>query len=162
MKKTSTPTIAPTHQKGVREAVGYFETEDDLQNTIDDLLSHGFDRSEISVLASVRTVEEKMGRIFAKVGTLEDNSKVPHVAYISEDDVGDAEGAVIGGFMYVGAMLGAVPIVVSGGALAAALTAAAIVGGIGTAVGALLAGAIGHHHAEYISEQLPLKMRRRR
>lgn len=139
---------------GVREAVGFFESETALQDAIDDLLSHGFDRAEISVLASVEAVEEKLGTFFDKVSTLEDNPKVPHVAYIAKDDIGDAEGAVIGGLMYVGAMIGLMPVVISGGALAAVLVAGAIGGGVGTAIGATLAGLIGHHHSEYISEQL--------
>lgn len=139
---------------GVREAVGFFESETALQETIDDLLSHGFDRAEISVLASVEAIEEKLNSFFDKVSTLEDDPKVPHVAYVAKEDIGNAEGAVIGGLMYVGALIGIIPVVISGGALAAVLMAGAIGGGVGTAIGAIFAGLIGQHHSEYISEQL--------
>jgi hypothetical protein len=36
----------------IREAVGYFENADTLQGAIDDLLSSGFDRAELSLLAA--------------------------------------------------------------------------------------------------------------
>jgi VIT1/CCC1 family predicted Fe2+/Mn2+ transporter len=140
--------------KGVREAVGFFDTEKSLQEAIDDLLSQGFDRAEISVLASVEAIEDKMRGVFDKVSHLEDNAETPRVAYIAKEDIGDAKGAVIGGFLYVGAMIGLVPIVISGGALAAVLTAAAIGGGVGTAIGSILSRSIDHHHSDYISEQL--------
>jgi len=41
-----------THQDTVREAVGVFETIDTLQAAIDDLLSAGFDRAALSLLAT--------------------------------------------------------------------------------------------------------------
>ncbi len=41
----------------VREAVGIFDSEEKMQAAIDDLLSHGFDRAEISVLAPVKAVK---------------------------------------------------------------------------------------------------------
>ncbi len=145
---------ATTLHANIREAVGFFDTEKQLQETIDDLLEHGFHRAEISVLASIQAVEKKLGHYFDKVDILEDNPQVPHAAYVSKDSIGDAEGALLGGFMYVGAMIGVVPVVASGGALAAALTAAAIGGGVGTTLGAILAGIVGHHHSKYISDQL--------
>ena len=36
----------------IREAVGYFETADALQEAIDELMSSGFDRAELSLLAA--------------------------------------------------------------------------------------------------------------
>jgi hypothetical protein len=45
----------------VREAVGVFNRPGDLQVAIDELLSSGFDRAELSLLASEHAVEEKLG-----------------------------------------------------------------------------------------------------
>lgn len=138
----------------IREAVGVFQSEANLQAAIDDLLSHGFDRSEISLLAPVTAVEEKLGGQFNKVAELEDNAAVPTTAYVPVETIGDAEGAVIGSLMYLGAFIGLVPVIASGGTLAAAALAAALVGGGGATIGAVLAKVIGQHHADYISDQL--------
>ena len=44
-----------------REAVGIFHDPTTLQSAIDDLLSSGFDRVDLSFLASRRAVEESSG-----------------------------------------------------------------------------------------------------
>ncbi|NRD90123.1 hypothetical protein C8024_12625 [Sphingopyxis sp. BSNA05] len=136
----------------IREAVGIFDSEEHLQAAIDDLLTHGFDRAEISVLAPVSAVEEKLGHRLRSVADIEDDPEVMSKAYIPVETIGDAEGAVIGSLLYVGAFAGIV-LVASGGALAAALAALAL-GGSGTAIGIALARFIQKHHADYIAGQL--------
>src|SRR5690606_6029213 len=126
----------------------------DLEDAIDDLLSHGFDRAELSLLASDKAVAEKLGHAFRSTRELEDEPDVPTVAYVARESVGDAEGAAIGGLMYVGAMAGAIPVIASGGATAAAIAASALLGGVGAGVGALLARAIGESYAKRIETQL--------
>ena len=138
----------------VREAVGVFKTEDALQAAIDDLLSHGFDRADISLLARSDSVEKKLGHAYRKVAEVEDDAAAPRVAYVAEEDIGNAEGAVIGTLMYVGALAGLIPVVASGGALAAGLVALLVGGGSGVALGAALARIIGAEHAEYIADQV--------
>jgi hypothetical protein len=51
----------------VHEAVGVFNRPGDLQGAIDELLSSGFDRAELSLLASEHAVEEKLGHRYEKV-----------------------------------------------------------------------------------------------
>jgi len=138
----------------VREAVGVFQSEEALQAAIDDLLSHGFDRAEISLLARSDSVEQKLGHAYRKVAEVEDDAAVPRIAYVAEEDVGNAEGAVIGTLMYVGALAGLIPVVASGGALAAGLVALLVGGGSGAALGAALARIISGEHAEYIADQV--------
>lgn len=138
----------------VREAVGVFQSETNLKAAIDELLSHGFDRSEINLLASVTAVEQKLGHAFRSVKGLEDDPDVPTVAFVSTETIGDAEGAVIGSLLYVGALAGMVGIVASGGAMAAALAAGLIGGGSGAAIGAVLARMIGKRYAGHIEHQL--------
>ena len=138
----------------VREAVGVFQSEKDLQAAIDDLLTHGFDRAEISLLASIPTVEKELGSHFRSVTELEDNDAVPTSVYIPTESIGDAQGGIIGTLVYVGALAAFAPVVVSGGALAAALLALAVGGGGGAAIGTVLAKIIGQHHADYIADQL--------
>lgn len=138
----------------LREAVAVFETAESLEDAIDELLSSGFDRAELSLLASERAVEEKLGHAYQRVEELEDQARVPRTAFVSTESRGDAEGALIGGLMYLGAMLAAGGIVASGGTLAGAIVAAALAGGAGGAAGSALSKLLEYHHADYLEEQL--------
>jgi hypothetical protein len=138
----------------VPEAVGIFHSPEELQGAIDELLRSGFDRAELSLLASEVAVEEKLGHSYRKVRDLADDPEVPRDAYVSTEAIGGAEGALIGGLMYVGAAVGAGAIVASGGSLAAAIAAVALTGGAGGLVGAILAKFVSAHHAHYLQEQL--------
>ncbi len=106
-----------THPDAVREAVGVFDDVETLQAAIDELESSGFDRAELSLLAGEHVVEEKLGHLYEKVSELEDDPKVPRAAYVSTETIGDAEGALIGGLMYVGATAAAGAIVATGARL---------------------------------------------
>lgn len=138
----------------IREAVGVFESGETLQAAIDELLSSGFDRSELSFLASESAVTEKLGHKYKKVRELEDDASVPRAVYVSPESVGDAEGGVIGALMYVGAGVLMGPVAAAGGTLAAIAAAAAVGGGVGGVLGSLLARYIGAQHAHRIEEQL--------
>jgi len=138
----------------IREAVGYFGTAASLQEAIDELMSSGFDRAELSLLASGKTVEEKLGHKYRKVSELEDDAATPRCCYISTESIGAAEGALIGAPLYVGAVAAAGVIVASGGTLAAAITAATLAGGTGGLIGFVLAKLLGDHHAHHLQEQL--------
>jgi hypothetical protein len=50
----------------VREAVGVFATPETLQEAIDELMSSGFDRADLSLLASEDAVEAKLGHMYRK------------------------------------------------------------------------------------------------
>jgi hypothetical protein len=138
----------------LREAVGVFETAEGLEDAIDELLSSGFDRAELSLLANERAVQEKLGHVYQRVEELEDDARAPRTAFVSTESRGDAEGALIGGPMYLGAMLAAGGIVASGGTLAGAFLAAALAGGAGAAAGSAFARLIEYHHADHLAEQL--------
>lgn len=138
----------------IREAIGVFSRSDDLQDAIDELLSSGFNRADLSLLAGEQAVEEKLGHWYEKVGGLADDPTIPRTAYVSTQAIGDAQGGLIGGLMLVGAMAAAGAVVASGGTLAATIAATAAVGGAGGLVGSILAKWIGDHHAHYLQEQL--------
>lgn len=138
----------------IREAVAAFTTAANMEAAIDELLSSGFARAEISLLAASDTVRQKLGHAFVSTRDLEDDADVPTTAYVARESIGDAEGALIGGLMYVGAFLAFAPIVASGGAIGAAIIAAALGGGGGAAIGAVLGALIGKKHANYLEEQL--------
>ena len=97
--------------ENLREAVGVFTSASDLQAAIDELLSSGFHRAELSLLAGEEAVNEKLGGGFANVRAVEDNPVVPRTAYVSPEAIGDAQGGIVGGLAYAGATVaaGAVP-----------------------------------------------------
>jgi hypothetical protein len=138
----------------IREAVAVLETADELERAIEELQSSGFNRAEISLLADEHTVEKKLGHRYKRASELEDDPDVPRTAYVSTESVGDAEGGLIGGLMYVGAVAAAGTVVAGGGALAATLAAAALAGGASGFVGAILAGMVGERHADNLRTQL--------
>lgn len=140
--------------QSVREAVGYFTSVEDLEAAIDELESSGFDRAEISLLASERTVDNVLGHKYRKVSELEDDPSVPRTHYVSRESVGAAEGALIGTPLYFAALAAFGAIVVSGGTLAAALAGAAAAGGTGALIGGALARLVGKQHAEYLQNEL--------
>jgi hypothetical protein len=141
-------------KRTIREAVGVFDSPDKLQEAIDELMSSGFDRAELSLLAAEKTVDEKLGHKYRKITELEDDPIVPRCCYVSTESIGDAEGGLIGGLMYVGATAAAGAVVATGGTLALVIAAAALAGGVGGLLGSLLARWVGDHHAHYLQEQL--------
>lgn len=140
--------------RSIREAVAVFHDAPSLEAAVDDLLSSGFDRLEISLLASERAVEQKLGHRYRKVAELEDDPRAPRHAYVSQESIGDAEGGLIGGLMYLGAVAAGGAVVASGGTLAGAFLAAAMAGGAGGLFGSALARVIDFHHADYLQHQL--------
>ena len=138
----------------VREAVGVFADAQKLQEAIDELMSSGFDRADVSMLAAEKTVQEKLGHKYKKVAELEDNAKVPRRCYVSTESVGDAEGGIVGGLMYIGATAAAGAVVATGGTLAAAIAAAAVAGGAGGLIGSILDKWIGDNQAGHLQAQL--------
>lgn len=141
-------------KRSVREAVGAFDSVEHLESAIDALLENGFDRAELSLLASEHAVEAKLGHKYERVAELEDDQAVPRCCYVSRESIGAAEGGLVGGLLYVGALTAAGAVVASGGTVAAVLIAAALTGGAGGLVGALLARAVGGQHAHHLQEQL--------
>ena len=141
-------------QETLTEAVGVFDDADSLQGAIDELQSSGLDRAELSLLASEHAVEDKLGHMYEKVTELEDDPSVPRAAYVSIEAIGDAQGGLIGGLMYVGALAAAGAVVASGGTLAGVIAATAMMGGAGGLVGSVLAKLVGEHHAQRLQEQI--------
>lgn len=143
----------PDHS-AVREVVGVFDHEDKLEAAIDSLLSAGFDRAEISLLADASDVSRKLGYDDWTARTLEDDPRTPTIAYVSDQSRGEGEGAVLSVPMYIIGATAAGVTAAAGGPLAIALAATAAGVGAGAAIGAALAHLIGQHHVDHIEEQL--------
>jgi outer membrane lipoprotein SlyB len=137
-----------------REAVGVFHDWASLQACVDDLLSSGFDRSEISLLAGQKVVEEKLGHVYEKVNELEDDPEVPRTAFVGRDSFIEGRTGVIGALAYIGAAAAIGAVVASGGTLAAAIAAAAVAGGSGGLIGTLATRWLGRDRAKEIQSQI--------
>jgi hypothetical protein len=138
----------------IREAVGVFHDRESFLNAVDDLLSAGFDRSDLSLLAGEQAVEDKLGHAYERAQDLEDNADVPRVAFVGDHSLAEAGTGIIGGLAYIGAVAAAGAVVASGGALAATIAAAAIAGGGGGAIGAIGARVLGRDRAQALKGQL--------
>jgi hypothetical protein len=138
----------------IREAVGVFHDREALENAVEDLLNAGFDRSEISLLASEQAIEQKLGHAYRKVQELEDDDAVPRAAFVGDHSLALGRVGVIGGLAYVGATVAAGAVVASGGALAATIVAAAIAGGGCGLLGGWAARLLGRDRAEKLQRQL--------
>lgn len=138
----------------VREAVGVFHDRESLEAAADDLMEHGFDRAELSLLAADAVVRDKLGGAPPSAVALEDDPAAPRAAMIETEDWGNAEGAAIGGFTYVGAVVAAGALVATGAGTAGAVIGALLAGGAGGAIGSALARWIDHRHADSLKAQL--------
>lgn len=146
--------MADDGQESVREAVAVFDDAESMENAVDEILSAGFDRAEVSLLSSEAAVEQKLGHAYERVEEAEDDPAMPRTIFIPRTTIAEAQGAVTGGLFFIGAVATIGGIVASGGTLAGALIAGAMGGGAGALVGSAIAKVIGHHHADYLQEQL--------
>jgi outer membrane lipoprotein SlyB len=137
-----------------REAVAVFHDWASLQACVDDLLSSGFDRSELSLLAAQKAVEQKLGHVYEKVAELEDDPEVPRTAFVGRDSHIEARTGVIGALAYVGAAAAIGVVVASGGTIAAAIAAAAVAGGSGGLLGTVATRWLGRDRAKEIQSQI--------
>jgi hypothetical protein len=146
--------LSNTARTTIREAVGVFKDAGKMEDAVEELEESGFDRAEISLLASDDTVRQKLGHRFYDAKSLEDDPAVPRKAFVSTAAIGDAEGALIGGLMYAGALAAAGVTVASGGAFGALLAAAVAGGASGGLVGGVLASLVGESQARQIEDEI--------
>lgn len=136
------------------EAVAVFHDVSALQAAIDELLMHGFDHAELSVLANDKSIRAKLGRSYNSTTEFEDDPDVPRIGYVPDESRGDAQGAIIGAATYFPAVIGSLLVVGSGGTLLGAIAVAAVAGSAGAVAGSALAHMVGNDHAHTLNEQL--------
>lgn len=138
----------------VPEAVGVFDSFENLQKAIYDLMILGFSRYDISLLGNKAEMEEKLGSAFWQASDLEDNPDAPRAAFVSEEAMGELEGAIAGGFFFLGSYIAMMALLTPVSTLAASVAAIAIGGGPAAVVGTLLARRADKHHRDYYQQQL--------
>jgi hypothetical protein len=136
------------------ETVGVFDGPDALYAAIDELQMHGFNRSELCMLADESAVEQALGDAFWRAEDLEDEPNAPRQPYFSEESIGAIEGALFSAPLYVAAVATAGALVTPAGSMATAVAAALLAGGAGAAVGAFLAAVFGARRADYLANQV--------
>ncbi|MBY4893637.1 hypothetical protein KUL25_12775 [Rhodobacteraceae bacterium N5(2021)] len=138
----------------VPEAVGVFDSFESLQAAIYDLRMAGFSRRDISLLGDKKAMEKTLGSSYWRAADLEDNPDAPRAAFVSEEAIGELEGAVAGGFFFLGSYIAMAAMLTPLSTLAASIAAIAIGGGPAAVIGTLLARRVGKHHKDYYADQI--------
>ena len=137
----------------LREAVGVFHDADALRSAADALMLNGFDRADLSVLASETAVRDKLHKAYT-AAELEDDPRVPHVAYFAGDSLTELKAAIIGGPFFIGAVAAGGATIANGVSLTGTITAAVVAGGLAGALGAIVAWWLTRHHSAYLGAQM--------
>lgn len=151
--QTDTPESKATYIN-LPEAVGVFDTFDDLQKAFYDLRMVGFSRYDISLLGDETAMKEKLGTTYWYAPELEDNPNAPRAAFVSEEAIGELEGMVAGGFFFLGSYIAMAAMLTPVSTLAASIAAIAIGGSPAAVLGTLLARRVGKHHKDYYQNQI--------
>ncbi|HKL69752.1 hypothetical protein [Salibaculum sp.] len=136
------------------EAVGVFDTFEDLQQAFYDLRMVGIHHSNISLLANESVLKEKLGKAYWRASDLEDDPHAPRAHFVSEEAIGELEGAIAGGFFFVGSYIAMAAMLTPASTLAASIAAIAIGGSPSAVIGTLLARRVGKHHKDYYANQI--------
>ncbi len=124
-----------------REAVGIFDDSHRMQEAIDELMSSGFARCQIS-LAGRQTGDQRDETALA----LSDDPAAVRVSECAPEVFGDAEGSLIGGFAIVPAMGAGWAAAAAGLGVAAGAGLAVASGGTGLLIGLGAAALVARHH----------------
>lgn len=151
---TTKMTAHHTTSINIPEAVGVFDSFETLQAAIYDLRMSGFSRSDISLLGGKEAMEETLGSAYWLASELEDNPDAPRAAFVSEEAIGEFEGAIAGGFFFLGSAIAMAAMLTPLSTLAGSIAAVAIGGGPAGAIGVLLARRAGQHHKDYYADQI--------
>jgi len=137
-----------------REAVGIFLGADDLKRAGQELLSSGFERTALGILAGKEAVEKSLGDLYVRANAFSQHPDAPHMELVRHEAMGTTVHAWLGGLSLAGTTaLGAVAVASSaglGGALVAAAAGAATVG----SVGMLMRAIIHESDAEHLQKQV--------
>ena len=138
----------------IPEAVGGFGNAANLQAAIYDLLMSGFRRDDLSLLGGREAMQEKLGSGYWRARDLEDGPHAPRANFVSEEAIGELEGAIAGGFFFLGSAIAMTAMLTPASTLAASIAAVAIGGTPGAVIGALFARRVGRHHKDYYQHQI--------
>lgn len=145
---------AATTYINIPEAVGIFDSFETQQAALYDLRAAGFHHSDISLLGSEDAIRERLGKGYWRSADLEDDPRAPRAHFVSEEAIGELEGAIAGGFFFVGSAIAMAAMLTPASTLAASVAAVAIGGSPAAVIGTLLARRVGKHHKAYYADQI--------
>ncbi|MBM3562920.1 MAG: hypothetical protein FJX48_07155 [Alphaproteobacteria bacterium] len=148
----SNETVALELRRDFTEVVGLFDSVDKLQAAIDDLMTHGFDRSEISLLAEDAKAREKVGS--KRSVEIEDSDEAPRISYIENESLNEGKASLIGLLFYVGAIAGAIAVWTIYGGFAEAIFAGIAAGTAASLVGVGVIKFVQHRQRHWVQAQL--------
>ena len=144
----------PVQQNEIDEAVGVFGDARAVERAVEDILTCGFDRADISLLATERTVRDKLGAYYQDTHAAEDDPRAPRRGWVGRVSRREGQSAFAGVLGYLGATATAGVVFATGGAALAAVAAAVVGGGATAAVGAALGRLIDRRVGETMRTQL--------
>ena len=122
----------------VREVVATVHSREELDALADRLTTSGFDRADISLMASHDAVVRKLSAVYRDPVEIAEAPDLPRRDLVTRDDVSSVSAVVFGTLVSVGALGAALPVIASGGALAAIGAAALTGGAAATAIGKVI------------------------
>lgn len=141
-------------QTTVRQAVGVFIDESSLTETINELFTLGYQRSEMALLASEQLVDLSLRDFYSRTNKDSDTHESPGIAFVGKEALGETAKSLGGGLFFVGAtfVMGGLVLFAAlvGGAMLAAILGVVAVG----VVGALVATISNQSDAEQLKEQV--------
>ncbi|MFO1068142.1 MAG: hypothetical protein U1E14_06410 [Geminicoccaceae bacterium] len=137
-----------------REVLGVFHSHETLEAAVDELGSSGIDRSQINLLASRATAQEKLKQPVDDVRALASDPDAPVGVPIGPEEVTIGKTALAAGMMGLASMAAAGVVIFSGGTALAAIAAAIGAGGASGGIGLGLAQLFGAQHAAQVEDQL--------
>ena len=141
-------------QESIREVVGVFHDEGGLRKAADELMVAGFDRSELSMLASRKAIEEKLGSAAQSAAMLEDKAGVPMQAYFGPDAIVEGKAIITGVPAFIGVCAAAGPAIAHGTSTTEVIVWALVGGIAGLILGAITAKVIGNKTSAYLQNQI--------
>jgi hypothetical protein len=140
----------------IHQVVATFAEAEHFEDAVEAVKAMGFDRSQISLVASHDAVEAKIASRLQHSGKKFDDSAIPQGISTDRDTVKTERTMAIGLPAYIGGAGAGLAIVATGGALAIAAGVAAVGAAAGAGIGTLLAKAISEHHAHFLEKQLQM------
>lgn len=99
-------------------------------------------------------LKDKLGKAYWRSPELEDDPRAPRAHFVSEEAIGELEGAIAGGFFFVGSYIAMAALLTPASTLAASIAAIAIGGTPAAVIGTLLARRVDKHHRDYYAQQI--------
>jgi hypothetical protein len=143
-----------SNTEAVREVVGIFHSTSALNSAVELLELAGVGRAAISVLGVDAERSGRIDTLYRSAEMIEDDPTARLAAFVSPQSRAEAEAASVALPFLIGGFAGAWAVAASGGALITAIGVTVLSGGVAAGLGALLLGAVAHHHAKTIETEL--------